>query len=148
MEDLVRTLETGNHSLVVRNGDVRRTFDGRGVSDLYRLLHEEPEILDGAEAADKVVGKGAAALMAAAHVSAVYAGIISRPALELLAKAGISTTYGMLVDGIVNRAGTGPCPLEALCMDCHTPEECLPRIDSFIAEMRQKVNVHVPSTES
>ena len=29
-------------------------------------------------------------------------------------------------------------PLEALCMDCRTPEECLPRIDSFIAEIRQK----------
>lgn len=137
MEELARILEEGHHSLVLRNGDVR-TFDGRSVSDLYRLLHEEPEILGGAEAADKVVGKGAAALMAAAHVSAVYAEVISRPALELLDKAGISVTYGMLVDGIVNRTGTGPCPLEARCMDCRTPEECLPRIDSFIAEMRQK----------
>lgn len=137
MEELARILEEGHHSLVLRNGTVR-TFDGRGVSDLYRLLHEEPEILDSADAADKVVGKGAAALMAAAHVSAVYAEVISRPALNLLEAAGVRTAYGLLVEGIVNRAGTGPCPLEARCMDCRTPEECLPRIDSFIAEMRQK----------
>lgn len=137
MEELARILEEGHHSLVIRNGAIR-TFDGRGVSDLYRLLHEEPENLDGASVADKVVGKGAAALMAAAHVSDIYAEIISRPALELLEKAEIRATYGQLTDGILNRAGTGPCPLEALCMDCSSPEECLPRIDSFIAEIRQK----------
>ena len=137
MKELARILEEGHHSLVIRKG-CTRTFDGRGVSDLHRLLHEEPEALDSAMAADKVVGKGAAALMAAAHVSAVYAGIISQPALRLLEDSGIRTDYGLLVDGIVNRAGTGPCPLEARCMDCRTPEECLPRIDSFIAEMRQE----------
>lgn len=137
MEELARILEEGHHSLVIRNGAIR-TFDGHGVSDLYRLLHEEPEILDGAMVADKIVGKGAAALMYAAHVSAVYADVISLPALELLDKAGIRTTCRLAVDGIVNHTGTGPCPLEALCMDCRTPEECLPRIDSFIAEIRQK----------
>ena len=52
-------------SCVVRNGDTIRIFRERGVRDLWRLLHEEPELLDGAFVADKVVGKGAAALMAA-----------------------------------------------------------------------------------
>lgn len=136
MEDIVRTLEVGNHSLVVSKETIR-TFDGRGVSDLHRLLYEEPEALEGATVADKVVGKGAAALMAAAHVGAVYAEVISRPALNLLEEAGISTNFGQLADGIMNRAGTGPCPLEARCMNCLTPEECLPEIESFIREMKQ-----------
>ena len=48
-------------SCVVRNGDTIRIFRERGVRDLWRLLHEEPELLDGAFVADKVVGKGAAA---------------------------------------------------------------------------------------
>lgn len=135
MEDIVRILEAGNHSLVVRKETVR-TFDGRGVSDLHRLLHEEPEALEGAAVADKVVGKGAAALMAAAHVGAVYAEVISRPALNLLEEAGISTSFGQLSEGIMNRAGTGPCPLEARCMNCLTLEECLPEIESFIREMK------------
>ena len=50
-------------SCVVRNGDEVRIFRERGVKDLYRLLREEPQLLDGAFVADKVVGKGAAALM-------------------------------------------------------------------------------------
>ena len=48
-------------SCVVRNGDTIRIFRERGVRDLWRLLHEEPELLDGAFVADKVVGKGAPA---------------------------------------------------------------------------------------
>ena len=60
--DIVDILHQGNHSLVVSNGTVS-VFDGRGVSDLYRILNEDPSLLDGADIADKVVGKGAAALM-------------------------------------------------------------------------------------
>ena len=41
-------------SCVVRNGDTIRIFRERGVRDLWRLLHEEPELLDGAFVADKV----------------------------------------------------------------------------------------------
>ncbi len=40
-----------------------RIFRERGVADLFRLQHEEPQLLRGAFIADKVVGKGAAALM-------------------------------------------------------------------------------------
>lgn len=35
-------------SCVVRNGDTIRIFRERGVRDLWRLLHEEPELLNGA----------------------------------------------------------------------------------------------------
>lgn len=61
-DELIRILQDGNHSLVVA-GDGIRTFDGRGISDLYGLLTEHPGWLRGASVADKVVGKGAAALL-------------------------------------------------------------------------------------
>ena len=76
-------------SCVIRNGGTMRSFHQRGVSDLWRLLHEEPELLRGAFIADKVVGKGAAALMAAGGVRGVFARTVSRPALDLLSEAGI-----------------------------------------------------------
>ena len=60
---LIDLLHVEACSCVIRNGDVTRIFRERGVKDLYRLLEEEPELLDGAFVADKVVGKGAAALM-------------------------------------------------------------------------------------
>ena len=101
-------------SCVVRNGDTIRIFRERGVRDLWRLLHEEPELLDGAFVADKVVGKGAAALMAAGRVRELFADVVSHAALELLNGAGIPVSYTVAVPHIINRAGDGICPVERL----------------------------------
>lgn len=100
-------------SCVVRNGDTIRIFRERGVRDLWRLLHKEPELLDGAFVADKVVGKGAAAL-------------------ELLNGAGIPVSYTVAVPHIINRAGDGICPVERLCAGARTAAECLPLIEGFL----------------
>lgn len=127
-------------SCVVRNGETTRSFHQRGVSDLWRLLHEEPEVLRGAFVADKVVGKGAAALMAVGGVRGLYARTVSRPALDLLATVGIPVEYETAVEHIINRAGTGICPVEQLCADAPTPEACLPRIGEFVRRMREESN--------
>ncbi|MDE6528248.1 MAG: DUF1893 domain-containing protein, partial [Muribaculaceae bacterium] len=41
-------LENGRHSLVIGNNGQTYIFDGRGVSDLFRLYDEHPQILRGA----------------------------------------------------------------------------------------------------
>ena len=135
MKDLIKLLHEGGHSLVVGNGEVR-TFEGRGVSDLLRLLEREPETLHRALVADKVVGKGAAALMVLGGVKEVYADVISQPALCLLEDEGVAVSFGQVVDNIRNRTRTGLCPVEARCLPCATPEECLVQIRSFIEEMK------------
>ena len=108
-------------SCVVRNGDTIRIFRERGVRDLWRLLHEEPELLDGAFVADKVVGKGAAALMAAGRVRELFADVVSHAALELLNGAGIPVSYTVAI-----------CPVERLCAGARTAAECLPLIEGFL----------------
>lgn len=133
MEDLIKLLYSGHHSLVVAKEEVR-TFDGRGISDLYALLTNEPGFLQGASVADKVVGKGAAALMVLGGVQEVYAGVISMPALDLLHKSGIAVRFGQEVPNIINRAGDGICPVEQLCRDCATAAACLPLIKEFITK--------------
>lgn len=94
-------------SCVVRNGDTIRIFRERGVRDLWRLLHEEPELLDGAFVADKVVGKGAAALMAAGRVRELFADVVSHAALELLNGAGIPVSYTPAADRRVSDGRQG-----------------------------------------
>ena len=131
MEDLIRLLHNGHHSLVVANGEVR-TFDGRGISDLYALLTDDPGLLRGASVADKVVGKGAVALMVLGGVLEVYAGVISTPALDLFRKSDIIVRFGQEVPNIINRAGDGICPVEQLCRDSETAADCLPLIKEFI----------------
>lgn len=137
INELVDILKSGNHSLVVAKTSII-TYDGRGVKDLFRLLNKEPEKIAGAMVADKVVGKGAAALLVLAHVAEVYAEVLSKPAQDLLVGAGIKTSCGKLVPYIINRAGTEMCPLETRCKDCHTAEDCLVEISSFIEDMKIK----------
>ncbi len=107
----------------------------RGVKDLFRILKTDPDLLDCAMIADKIIGKGAAALMILGRVKAVYADVISRPALELLSTADVSVDYSECVPNIINRDRTGICPVETLCLDCSSAEECLPLIEKFISQM-------------
>lgn len=137
-QDIIDTLHREGCSCVIANGDDVTMCRQRGVADLLRLLKTSPEVLDGSFIADKVVGKGAAALMALGGVGEVYADVISSPARELLGNAGIPVAYGVCVEHIINRAGTGMCPVETLCRECTTPQECLPLIERFVAEMQSK----------
>jgi len=131
-QKLVDRLHTERCSCVICNGRQIRTFRERGVKDLYRLLVEEPELLRGAFVADKVVGKGAAALMILGGVEEVYADVASTAALELLADRGVRAECAIETPQIVNRAGTGRCPVETLCLAYGTAEECLEPIRNFI----------------
>lgn len=134
IDQLVETLHKGKHSLVLFNGSLH-TYNGRGVSDIYRLFTTEPHILCGAILADKVVGKGAAALMVLGKIKEIHADIISRPALSMLKANHLTVTYTTLVDNITNRQGTGICPVESLCIECSTAEECLPLIATFLSQI-------------
>ncbi len=123
-------------SCVIRNGDAIRIFRERGIKDLFRLLKTEREFLAGAFIADKVVGKGAAALMVLGGIDRLFADVISRPARMLLEDAGVKVDYTIEVPHISNRTQTGWCPVETLCRDCKTAEECLPLIIDFVGQMK------------
>lgn len=136
MSSLKDELKNGSWSCVVGNGTEMRTFSRRGVADLYDILHTEPELLHGAYIADKVVGKGAAALMILGKVSRLYTHIISTPALCLLRKAGVLIDFDIETDYIINRDGTGRCPVETLCDGISEPKDMLPLISDFLAKIR------------
>ncbi|MDY4043915.1 MAG: DUF1893 domain-containing protein [Marinifilaceae bacterium] len=142
MEELIRLLHSVDCSLVIRNGEIR-TFSERGVAALYRLLKEEPIFLKGASVADKVVGKGAAALMILGGVRELYTDVISEPALALLQDAGIPVEFKEKVAHIQNRARTGFCPVETLCREAATAEECLPLIEGFMENLNSTIGKQV-----
>lgn len=63
MENIIDILHKGGFSCVMKNREEIRTFTQRGVADLYDLYQTEPAFMKGASIADKIIGKGAAALM-------------------------------------------------------------------------------------
>ena len=137
-DELIRILQDGNHSLVVA-GDGIRTFDGRGISDLYDLLTEHPGWLRGASVADKVVGKGAAALLILGGVRELFAGVVSTSALGLLKDSGIPVRFSQEVTHILSSKGDGVCPVKTLCKECTTAAQCLPLIREFVSKIKNNI---------
>lgn len=136
MEELISMLHAGGYSCVIANGEKIRTFTQRGVADLYDLLTMEPEFLKGARIADKVVGKGAAALMILGEIKELYTDVISTKALELFQKSEIKVDFTQEVPFIWNRNHTGWCPVETMCSEENSAENILPLIRDFLERMR------------
>lgn len=132
MKDLITLLHKKQCSLVLKNGAEIRVLTRRGVIDLFELYNQEPSIMKGASIADKVIGKGAAALMVLGEVTRVYADIISTEALYILRYAGIEIEYAREVPFIINRTNTGRCPLETACEGLLSPNEMYPIIEQFV----------------
>ncbi|MBE5882662.1 MAG: DUF1893 domain-containing protein [Lachnospiraceae bacterium] len=109
----------------------------RGVRPLlecYKGKQMEP----GFSAADKVVGKAAAFLYVLLGVGEIYTDVISRPALDVLNRAGIDVSYGQLADAIRNRVGTGFCPMETAVMDIQEPDSALAAVEETLAKMKKR----------
>lgn len=136
MDELIKIREQGNFSCVIFNGDQPRTFNQRGVADLYDLLKSEPQLLNGATMVDKVVGKGAASLMIVGGIKRLHTGIICTSALQMLKNANVEVTFDKEVEFIYNVSKTDWCPLEKLCKDLPTAQACIPVIERFIQSMR------------
>ncbi|MCC8175119.1 MAG: DUF1893 domain-containing protein [Bacteroidales bacterium] len=83
----------------------------RGVAPLYQACMNG--WLKGAKVVDKVSGLGAAVVMARGGVTRYYTRVVSRKAMAYLEARGIPGEALEVVDGIINRRGDGPCPLEA-----------------------------------
>ena len=134
MKQLINILHDEGLTLVVRSedGSIHR-FTQRGVKDLLALVTERPELLKDAQVADKAVGKAAAACMVGGGVSQVHADVMSEPALALLQAHGVVTSYGQLVDHIINRAGTDWCPMERLSRDIDDPTTIIQKIKEFFS---------------
>jgi len=136
MKTLIDILHQGGYSCVIRNHGETRTFKQRGVADLWALCQDDENFLNEAQIADKVVGKGAAALMIHGGIKEVYADVISTPALTLLQSYGTRVTFLTETNRIVNRQGNGLCPVETLCIQLQSVEDMYEEISKFINRNR------------
>ena len=131
-------LNTGSYTCAVCRDDTFYTATQRGVAPLLGWLEGGTD-LKGFSAADRVVGRGAAFLYCLLGVEEVYARVMSLPAREVLLAHGIRADAEQFVEGIINRAGDGPCPFEAAVMHIHDPQEALTAIRAKRAAMQKGV---------
>ena len=124
-KQMLEMLNQQSLSLLVFNDGRLTTHDNRGIQDLLRLISEEPERLQGAVVADKLVGKAAAAIMAAGGVKEVHTNLISSPARRLLEQNGIRVAAKEEVPQILNRDRSAMCPIDAQIVDIESVDECV-----------------------
>lgn len=118
-------LEEDVPCVFVRDGAVLKPGEGTGVRPLVRALDEEPELLRGSVVVDKIVGKAAAMLAVLGGAAGVYGLTMSAAARDYLAARGISAEWETLAERIINRTGTGLCPMETAVLDIDDPAEGL-----------------------
>ena len=128
-------LDLNGHTCVIRTSNGKLlTSDEHGIRPPLLWLRENPDILRGAEVADKVIGKAAALLFAYGGVRSVWAARMSEAARDCLRAARISFDYEELVPAILNRDSTGLCPMEQRAMGIDDPARAFALFDGIIAK--------------
>jgi len=130
-------LKNGTYSCVFCKGDLVHSKTGIGVSPIMDLLNAQTD-LSGFSAADKIVGKAAAALFALAEIKEVYGGVMSKQAENYLNEHNIKYSYGKIVDVIMNRKGTDICPMETAVKDIGDPQTAFHTIKKIKAGLSAK----------
>ncbi len=122
MESAKKMIADGDATfIVIRNGEIIHTADGRGVRPIMQLLDSKPELLRGSVIVDKIIGKAAALLLKLGDAKRVYGELMSARARDYLQTNQMRPEYGRCIDVISNRAGDGICPLERAVCDTDDP---------------------------
>ena len=99
-------------------------------------MYDSKTDLKGFTAADKVVGKAAAFLYVLLGVEKVYAPVMSKPAMQILISFGVKIQSKLLVPEIINRQGTGRCPMEEAVDGITDAKEALAAIRSKLEKLK------------
>lgn len=134
LENARRILEAQGCTCVLCRDGQTLTSHRRGVAPLLALLEQGK--FDGWSAADKVVGKATAMLYRLLGVKTVWAKVISESAVGALREGGIESQWERLVPHIINRAGDGPCPMEAATAHTDDPLEALRAIQATLKKLQ------------
>jgi hypothetical protein len=120
MEKAIELLHSGQYTCVLCKGEKTYTSTENGIKPLLDWLDSGLD-LQGFSAADKVAGKAAAFLYVRLGVKKVYADVMSEAAAAGFAEYGIEAKTATSVKNIINRAGTGNCPMEEAVKDVADP---------------------------
>ena len=126
-------LSDGGYTCVLCHGDTIITDTRRGIRPLLELYRSGRD-LQNFSAADKVVGKAAAFLYQLMGIKALYAGVVSTPALAVL--RDVPVEFAAEVPAIQNRTQTGFCPMETAVWNIADPTEAVAAIDAALAQLK------------
>ncbi len=140
MSDISRAkkfFETGKYTCVLCKDEQLYLSEKKGIAPVLDLI-ESGTSLEGFSAADKIIGRAAALLFILGGAVSVYGEVMSKGAAELFEKHGIRYSYETLTERIINRTGTGICPMEEATKGIDDPAEALEAIRKKRKELTGK----------
>lgn len=143
LKKAVNLLETGGYTCVMCKDDQIVTSTERGVKPLLNFIEEtrnKTADFQGFSAADKIVGKAAAFLYLTLGVSEVYAEVLSESAQKLFNMYEIQHSCKTLTSTIINRKGTGCCPMEEAVKTAVNARQAELKIREKLAELKDYKN--------
>ena len=117
----MKETEAAKNLLVGKKGIY--TSEKRGAAPIIEKIDTDPDFFKGASAADRVIGKAAAMLLEKYGVLEIYAKVTSKYAVAYLNDKKTVLTYDIKVDHIINRSGTGMCPMEKAVLNVNNADE-------------------------
>jgi hypothetical protein len=123
-EQLVQTtIRSGDATLCAAGGGALVCrLTGRGISALLLAVEKERVVSHGPlDWGDRLVGRAAALLFTLVRPRSVFAVTMSTGAQDVLRTAGIPFASDSVIPDVLNRTGTGPCPMEAAVSDIDEP---------------------------
>lgn len=125
---------TGSTCILIKGNQVFQSTL-RGIAPILSKLEEDKIFLEGASAADKVIGKSAAMLLIYGHIKELHANVISEYAISLLEQYQIPYTFDKKVPYIMNREGNGMCPMEKSVLQISSPEEAYTVLKQMLGKL-------------
>lgn len=138
-KDYMKRIKDSDYTCIVIRGEeeIYHSRD-KGVKPLMDYIKQH-EQLESIKVLDKIVGKGAMVLAIKSKANEVITPTISQKALDLAKKYHIDVQYDKVVPYIINRTGTGPCPIESAVGPIDQIEEAYKVIITTLAALRQQV---------
>ncbi len=135
--DIAKEGLKGHSICLCKDGQVI-TRDDKGISPMVELIGEGAD-LTGYSVSDLIVGKAAAMLFVLSGISCVHAVVLSQSGEDYLKSHNIEYTYDTLTERIINRMGTGACPMETAVENIDDPKEGYEAIVKKREELRNKL---------
>ena len=89
-------------------------------------------------AADKIIGKAAAMLYKLLNINDIYGEVMSISAINFLEQNNINFKYKIKTKEIINRKGTGICPMEETVLNIENPTEAKKLLEDKLKELINK----------
>lgn len=131
----IKRLEEGDCTCVFAKDGAVAVSGESGISPLLDAIEHNYD-LRGAAVADKILGKASALLMVYAGVRYAFGSVMSLSAWQVLSDNGVEYYFAKMTDKIMNRQGTGVCPMEQTVENITDPAEAYSALLKKRAELR------------